>query len=321
MHIDVIGAGAIGMMLAAALAESGAHVTLWTRTRRQARLIQQYGVLRHNLQGGGKVVHLPCRAMGEAVVTSSERCVVLTVKSTAINPELTEQLRGILNSGRSEAVTVICLQNGIGHVEILTEALGPIPIHIAVTTESAKREDERTVRHTGAGGIWLSNRDQFGNETGDAPVQKKMLQSLEKAGFTTFLSNDISTRIYRKLIVNAVINPLTALYHVTNGELPKESCRLTLMRRLYEESAAVFIKGGLLPPGDYWQSILDICEATSRNRSSMLSDVQAGRETEIAFINGAIAAKGRELGMLTPLNDALIVIIQGYRRPWDEDKG
>ncbi|MCU6709490.1 2-dehydropantoate 2-reductase [Paenibacillus sp. J5C_2022] len=321
MHIDVIGAGALGMLLAAGLAESGAHVTLWTRTRRQAELIQERGVLRYRLDGCSDVIRIPCRSMGEDAAPAAERCVVLAVKATAIRPELMTQLHAIVGNDALGACAVVCLQNGVGHVETLAAALSSIPIHAAVTTEASRREDERTVRHTGAGEIWLSDRDPFGNAAGDAPIQKKLLQSLEKAGFTSFLSNDINTRIYRKLLANAVINPLTALYCVTNGELPQENCRLTLMRRLYEETAEVLMRSGLLPSEDYWQSILAICEATSGNRSSMLSDVQAGRETEIAFINGAIAAKGRELRMPTPLNDALIAIIQAYRKPLDEDKG
>ncbi|MNI68951.1 2-dehydropantoate 2-reductase [compost metagenome] len=83
------------------------------------------------------------------------------------------------------------------------------------------------------------------------------------------------------------------------------------MRELYDEAAAVCDAAGIYREDSLWDEILNVCRATSGNRSSMLADVLASRETEIRWINGALAELARRTGVDVPLHRGIIRIIEG----------
>lgn len=318
MRIEVVGGGAIGLLFAARLAGAGADVTVWTRTLRQSELIQERGISLIS-QEGETVLHAysdwlhPDRmsARGSEGVTS----IMLAVKQNAINDELIGSLRALTQSNRTGSTSLICLQNGIGHLDKLAEGLQGVRLYAAVTTEGAKREDERTVRHTGAGTLWINDRPHtagISGENSDKP-QKMLLDSLQKAGFEVSLSNEMEDRIFQKLLINAVINPLTAIFDVLNGELPNNKRRCELMEALHRETYGILTSAGMKPDADSWNKVLEVCMRTAANVSSMLADVRAGRPTEIEAINGAVSRLAAKHGMKSPLNDAMTAIIQSYK--------
>ncbi|MFD1904841.1 ketopantoate reductase C-terminal domain-containing protein [Paenibacillus rhizoplanae] len=102
----------------------------------------------------------------------------------------------------------------------------------------------------------------------------------------------MDTIIYRKLLINAVINPLTAIWRVQNGELLASPERVHIMKELYTEAIGIFEACGITLEQGAWEAILEVCRATSGNTSSMLADVLAARETEIRWINGSIVNMG-----------------------------
>ncbi|WP_165861150.1 ketopantoate reductase family protein [Paenibacillus paeoniae] len=318
MHIEIVGGGAIGLWVAANLASAGESVRLWTRTERQSLLIKDAGILLRDTAGSGRTVYLPCERMGGHSYTAlesgdTEEClIILAVKQTAIQDELIQQLQLLTRIYRH--TSILCLQNGIGHLEKLAAGLGDVPIYAAVTTMGAKREDERTVRLAGAGELWIGERaenDPVFDEK-RAKSQKKFLLSLQKAGFQPFLSNEINNRIFHKLLINAVINPLTALFDVTNGELPKQERRVHIMRALHNETLDILKRAGMQDPGDSWEGVLEVCARTSANISSMLADVRGGRETEIRAINGAVAELAAAHGLKAPMNEAVTAIVESF---------
>lgn len=328
MRIDVVGGGAIGLLASARLARAGADITLWTRTERQRDKLNEEGI---SLLGPGDVtgeriaVRGACMAIAPLNLGSSElqpnladtadgdgsRWILLAVKQGDIGRELLNGLAGLAHAGHAPAA-VLCLQNGIGHIAKLSAALGEAPIYAAVTTEGAKREGETAVRHTGEGGLWIGENPENGSESGHSrrKAQKMLLSTLQKAGFAAFLSNDIKERVYRKLLVNAVINPLTAIYDVPNGKLPQHPLRLALMRRLHEETERVLLRAGMTAQPNSWEALLEVCGRTAANISSMLADVRAGRMTEIAEINGAVVALAEESGLRASLNEAVAAMVE-----------
>jgi len=318
LHIDVIGGGAIGLWLAANLAAAGEDVTLWTRTERQSFLITEAGIGLTDTDGNFRTVrvqseslHRP-RVLAQKVKGEEDSWIILAVKQTAIDKALIELLRELTEvRGRT---ALLCLQNGIGHLERLASELGSVPIYAAVTTMGAKREDERRVMLAGTGELWIGDRAENCPEIDEirAKSQKKFLLSLQKAGFQAFLSNEINNRIFHKLLINAVINPLTAIFDVTNGELPRHERRVHIMRALHNETADILKRAGMRDQGDSWAQVLDVCVRTSANVSSMLADVRAGRETEIRAINGAVARLAASYGMNAPMNEAMAAIVESY---------
>ncbi|WP_054027954.1 ketopantoate reductase family protein [Bacillus sp. FJAT-28004] len=323
MQIDVVGGGSLGLLYGAKLAEAGAHVTIWTRSEEQAALLESQGVRLRELAGTSEKL---IRVKGSWSGSVSEhrelqdtkknhtdfRWVLLTVKQSDLDEAFLNILALLLSSYEGESAAVVCMQNGIGHLERIKNRFPNYPLFAAVTTEGAKRLDSRSVEHTGKGQLWLGEWD--GNERNrdeSLDISQKMLISLlETAGFTSFLSKDLENRIFNKLLINAVINPLTALLDVENGQLPLHTSGVKLMQALYEETEFVLVHAGMTLPGNGWELIINVCRQTSRNISSMLSDVRAGRTTEIEAINGGVVWLAEKNGLQAPLNQAVVKMVQ-----------
>ncbi|GGG10349.1 ketopantoate reductase family protein [Paenibacillus abyssi] len=312
MNVSVIGGGAIGLLYAARLAMSGNRVQVWTRTEDQALALQAKGIVlleRHV----SAVVHVEARtaltAESLGAKTMDSDLILLTVKQPHINEDLMMLLQHIAKPG----TMVLCLQNGIGHMDKLRSRLPQLSFAAAVTTEGALREDSCTVNHTGHGELWIEKMGETHIPSGMAEnlaiKQKMFVQHLESAGIKAFLSNEMNNRIYQKLLINSVINPLTALYGVKNGELPSDPLRRSLMFAVYKESSLILAAAGLAGDTDHWERVLAVCASTADNESSMLRDVRAGRRTEIDWINGGISALASEHEMAAPLNDSVTALI------------
>ncbi|MCM3626461.1 2-dehydropantoate 2-reductase [Paenibacillus glycanilyticus] len=308
MKIHIVGGGAIGLLHAGRLAQAGQEVTVWTRTNEQAEQLRAEGIRLEALDGGTQTIGVQSHSFASLHDhpiddIQSPSWIILTVKQSHIAEPLLRQLQLLSN----EHAALLCLQNGIGHMDKLAEFLPEAALYAGVTSVGARRLDERTVRHTGEGQLWFGT---LNGDKKDENLQNLLINILKSAGFSAELSNEMRDRIYQKLLINAVINPLTAIYDATNGELPQHPSRLKLMRSLFEETIAILTADGLKPEGDDWQRVLRVCTATAANVSSMLSDVRAGRQTEIDWINGGISTLGRYHGIPSPLNDAVTALVK-----------
>ncbi|MFB9325437.1 ketopantoate reductase family protein [Paenibacillus aurantiacus] len=313
MRIIIVGAGSLGMMYGLRLARGGTGVTFVTRSGEQASLLAEKGGI---LVENGEDCHVSvnavsmasCAALGEEELPSEGDWIWLTVKQA----QLTEELLAAVSSLCARGAAVLCLQNGIGHLTRIARGL-PAGTRIvpAISTEGALRESPGKVRYTGRGSLTFGalRPDMPGAEEEEI-TQKMLVDVLSVAGISAELSNQMENRIYEKLLINAVINPLTAIYGVKNGELPLHPVRLRLMSALFIESRAILARVGLNEDAGSWEKVLAVCEATAANESSMLRDVQAGRATEIDWINGGIAALAREAELPSPLNDAVAVMVR-----------
>ncbi|ACT02536.1 2-dehydropantoate 2-reductase [Paenibacillus sp. JDR-2] len=287
---------------------------MWTRTDEQAKRLQAEGIRLEMLDGVARDIavnshSLPSLLAGQAGQAGADAehaaaWIILTVKQCHIDERLLHQLQR-LSSGKS---ALLCLQNGIGHMDKLAAALPGTLLYAGVTSAGARRiDDARHVRHTGDGPLWFG---AYAEDKKDDNLQNLLLNILKSAGFRAGLSNEMKDRIYQKLLINAVINPLTAIYDTTNGELPEHPSRLKLMRSLFEETSAILAADGMKSAADGWQLVMQVCAATATNVSSMLSDVRAGRHTEIDWINGGVSGLARRIGIASPLNDAVTTLVK-----------
>ncbi|QJC52517.1 2-dehydropantoate 2-reductase [Paenibacillus albicereus] len=317
MRIDLIGGGAVGLLYGSRLALGGAQVRMLTRGREQAGLLAREGIRltgRADAAEGAPAAVAEVEALSLADAAAAEaaaggragRWHVLAVKQTAIGPELLELLAALLRPGDG----LLCLQNGIGHLERLAKALPEVRLYAGVTSEGALRAGAREVVHTGEGEL------HYGPAPGSAAAglaEDALLggwrQALRQAGIAAFLSNDVEDRICRKLLLNAVINPLTALLDLPNGRLPEHPQGGRLMKALHAESLAILVRSGFAATGEEWERLLDVCRRTAANTSSMLADVRAGRPTEIDSINGELARLAARHGMPAPLNEAAAALV------------
>lgn len=323
MNITVIGGGAIGMLHGARLSLGGAPVRILTRTRQQAAELASSGI-RLLMEEEEKIAFVAASALAEAANKegmgehSSEEpnWYILTVKQTALDEPLLAQLKLLLRPGDG----LLCLQNGIGHLERLAAILPGVGLYAGVTSEGALREGAAAVRHTGAGELFygpaplshvqekvLRVADPAGS--GQQALLEQWKQYAERAGIPVQPSNEMGNRIYHKLLLNAVINPLTALFGIRNGELPAHPQGKLLMQALHRESEAVLLRAGMQTTGTEWDRLLDVCRKTALNTSSMLADLKAGRRTEVGSINGEVAQLAKRLGMTAPLNEAAAAMV------------
>ncbi|MGG1613464.1 ketopantoate reductase family protein [Paenibacillus sp. FSL K6-2441] len=299
MKVDIIGAGALGLLFGGKLAASGVPVRFWTRTPEQAAKLKKEGIRLAEADGTATVVdgqRLEAYPVGEGSrdrASDTAEWLLLTTKQRHIDANLLTFLSRIVGP----KTKVVCFQNGIGHLELIGNALPGVPLYAAITTEGAKRLNESSVNRAGQG------ITQIGANGGMADLEspaESFVKMLEKAGFTALLSKDIGREIYRKLLINAAINPLTALWRLNNGQLLENDERIRLLRQLCDEGLRVYEAYGIPYDADMFDQIAAVCRSTSTNISSMLKDVQQGMPTEIDHINGKLVEMARSKGIAVP---------------------
>lgn len=331
--IDIFGAGAIGLLFYSKLISSysSATIHLWTRTSEQASLINEKGITIQTStieqQSEPQLLFPSTTQCAYAIdqlndysnVTKADY-ILVTVKQKDITADLVSNIQQ-----RADRHTrIICLQNGVRTDMLWTS---PWQVYAAITTEGAKRVSTNAVNHTGIGKTVIGSLTNLSStRVGNMPksIDKEeqlwiqpLLNELEQAGFDIALSNNIDKDIYRKLIINAVINPLTAIWRIMNGELLVSQQRLFVMQQLYNEVIEVYQAAGIEVSSLWWEEIVEVCRATSTNTSSMLADVLQGKTTEIQWINGSIIQMGQDYGIPTPANYWVYHLVEAMNRQED----
>lgn len=307
--IAVLGAGAIGCYVGGMLAAAGERVTLIGReSTAQA------------LAGGLTVVPMTGAARriapgGFAVATGREgladaSLVLVCVKSA----DTAEAARQIAAAAPGEAL-VVSLQNGLGNVDTLAETLGAARVVPGVVAFNVVRPDPATFRQTTDGGIVLG------------PVAAGLAERLERAGLDAEVSANMPGVQWTKLILN-LNNALNALAGVPLREqlLDREWRRLMAdcgaeaiavarargirLERLNRVPPAVVPHVLRLPTPLFRLIAASLLRVGPEARTSMAQDLEAGKPSELRWLNGKIAEEGRRAGVATPINDAIIELTE-----------
>lgn len=299
MNIAIIGTGAIGCLFGGMLREGGLDVILIGRNEQTvAAITRQRGVKIEDARGT-RLVEVSA-TLDHRFVERAD-LVLLAVKAY----DTREALTGI--KGMLEAETpLLTLQNGLGNIEIADEVLGAGRLLAGTTSHGANVVAPGHVRHAGEGETLIG-------ETSGAVSERaqRIALSLTAAGLSTEAVRHIAGYVWLKVIVNAVINPLTALLRAKNGALLRIPELSAIMRGIAEEGVLTAQACGVrLPCDNPYAKAVDVCGATSENFSSMLQDVLLKRRTEIDQINGAIAARAAEAGLAAVYNRALHALVK-----------
>ncbi len=198
----------------------------------------------------------------------------------------------------------LTLQNGAGNLETLAQVLGSKRVSLGATTVGATQLGPGRVRPAGAGVITLSSD----------PILTPLAQLLRAAGFVVETETDPTALLWGKLVINAAINPLSALLRVPNGELLQRESARSLLHAIGREAAAVAAAQGIrLPYPDPVIATETIARNTANNYSSMLQDVLRGSPTEIDAICGAIVQAGEANGVPTPTIHTMWNLVKAIR--------
>lgn len=313
MKIEIIGGGSLGLLLAGALAaaDPGGELTLVVRTPRQAEAVSRLGITIKN-KDGRFLRTATAECLDFASYSSKQRgeqgaadWILLALKQKDIGPEIIEAIRRQV----SRNTRVCCLQNGMGHLEKLQTAISRDRLYVAVTTEGAMRASETEVWHTGEGYTHIGAAEGKLDETLASAVL--LAEILGKAGFRAAVSKDIQADVWDKLIVNVVINPLTALLDIRNGQLLEQPRCMELMRSLFDEAESVAKAAGYARPDEIrWQRLVEVCRATGANRSSMLQDMSAGRQTEVDWLTGSLLQEAEKYALKLPVHETLYSLVK-----------
>ena len=285
-HILLVGTGALSTLFAARLSEAGHHVSMLGTWKDGLHSLNQNGARISEANGKERAFHV--HATDNPGDLSDVKHAIILVKSWQTK-RVAEKLKGIL----APDGIVLTLQNGLGNREALARDLGAEHVALGVTTTGATLLGPGHAKVGGEGVISLEQNQALG------PLEA----ALRSSNFNLQIVDDARSLIWGKLVINAAINPLTALLRVPNGELLSHPWARKAMSALAHEAAQVADAEHVkLPFSNPIEAVEEVARKTSKNLSSMFQDVRRGAPTEIDAICGAVTERGRKHGVDTPYN-------------------
>ena len=286
----ILGTGAIACLWGARLSRSGSAVTLLGRspdTTAQAQV---------QLEQGAVVSRHDCRIFPSAQYREPITRLLIATKAYAVVDAL-DTVTDLL-TGNSR---VVLLQNGMGFQQRITSRWPQTALFCAVSTEGAWRRGPLHVVHAGRGqtllGAWNPR---------DRAIEKSLCEELVRSGLDVRRTNDVQGALWRKLAINCVINPLTALNRCQNGELLDRHDLQLELQALVKETAAILTALGHHQLADKLAIEVErVARATASNRSSMLQDLSKGQRSEIDNLNGYLCRQAEKVGADSSLNHSL----------------
>lgn len=299
MKIAVVGAGAMGSLFGALLAESGADVWLVDVWQEHVKVINASGL---TVESGGRQRSVPLKATTDPEAAVGAGLVIIFVKSTQTGAAAPSAARLAGKAG-----SVLTLQNGMGNAEALAAAIDRSQILVGTTSHGATILGPGCIRHAGIGptiiGSWAAG-------SGGRRRAEDIAALFTAASITTDVAADVLPVLWGKLIVNVGINAITALTGIKNGQILDLDITRDLSRAAVEEAIAAARAQGIAIREDAVSHVLEVARATAANRSSMGQDVDNQRGTEIDAINGYVVREAERIGLKAPVNKTLTALIK-----------
>ncbi|PIQ88785.1 MAG: 2-dehydropantoate 2-reductase [Candidatus Omnitrophica bacterium CG11_big_fil_rev_8_21_14_0_20_42_13] len=298
MRIVIVGPGAMGCLVGAFLSKTKHELWILDKNKKRADYIAKNGIKIEGISGNWKA---KIQATSDPKDIESVDLVIICTKSYD-----TKEAVGHAKNLIGETTLILTLQNGVGNVEIITEAIGEDRVVAGVSNLGATLLGDGHIRHAGRGETVIGKFD------GKIPVlMRDIREAFNSAGLDMRISKDIKSLIWSKLIINVGINALTAITRLNNGRLIEfEGTREILKDAVTEAVKIAKRKKIKIIYDDPLSKVESVCEATAINVSSMLQDVLKEKRTEIDFINGVIVRQGKSLGIKTPVNEILVHLVK-----------
>lgn len=306
MRVLIFGAGAVGQLFGARLHRAGHEVLLVARTEDvvaiRARGLRVEGVFEGNF---------PVPAVDALVDGLSTELLLLTTKSFDVE-----------SAGREIALRlrppppILAIQNGIGIEEHLRQGLGSAagaetPVLRGVHTVPATRLGPGSVRQPGEGEMRIGTpSDPAGRGAAD-----RFVELLRSGGIPTQQIAGIEREVWKKLLVNSAVNPVTADHGIVNGQLARDPWRGQAETLLYESLQVARAEGVEIPEEEALAALWKVVRETAQNRSSMLQDLSRHRRTEIEEISGEILRRGESHGLRLPATRRIVERIRARSAP------
>lgn len=297
MKITMIGAGAMGSLFGALLAEAGAMVSLLDIRRDHVDAVNAKG-LSVEKAGACRTVRIQASTDPDRVGPTDLALIFVKSTHTAAAAAIAARLSG--STGLA-----LTLQNGMGNAETLAGTLAPIRVLAGTTSHGATFLAPGAIRHAGEGATVIGPWAAAGIDGAE-----RVADVFNRAGIATRVVADVRSVLWAKLFINVGINAITALTDIDNGQLLDLAQTRQLCAEAVKEAMTVALAHGIAIDGDPVAKVLQVAAATAANRSSMGQDVDNFRLTEIAAINGFIVRTAQAAGVAVPVNRTLTTLVE-----------
>ncbi len=202
-----------------------------------------------------------------------------------------------------EDAMVLTLQNGLGNLEAIREWKGKKAFGGTITMGANLLEPAK-VRLSGLG------RTIIGSDLNPSGA-RRIVTAFSNSGIPTFVKNEIQGEIWAKAAISACVNPMTGILRIPNGKLLDSVPVSRMLSEICAECESVARAEGIrLPYRSMVRRVRAVVKDTANNHSSMLQDIERGRRTEIAQINGAFVLLGMSSNVKTPLNLTMLAMVE-----------
>ena len=242
-------------------------------------------------------VEVSLRALTEPAEASPVDWVLLCTKAQQ-TPSAAPWLARLCDSSTRIAV----LQNGISHVERVAPLSGGAVVVPTLVYYNGER--------LGADRVRLRHVSEHALVATDDADGRAFAQLLEGTPLRVLLSGEFSTLAWRKLLVNAVANPITALTLQRQAVLRREDIKALCIAILDEAVAVACADGAQLAEDEAHKTLANLMTYPPEAGTSMYFDRLAGRGLEVEALTGAIVAAGERLHVATPLNSTLLTLLR-----------
>ena len=289
MNIIVLGAGAIGSLYGAKLSKLN-DVTLVAR-QKHINKINMDGLKIVGIEEN--VYKLKATAKIENIENNT--LILLTTK-VHDNKKAIDPIKDLIKKD----TIILCMQNGLYSENIVKSIVGDRCLVLrGITNVGATFLEPGKVQFSNLSSTKIENSN----------ISEELAENFDKCGLKCSVSENIKQDIWKKLILNCVLNPVSAILRVENGKIADERLN-TLKKLIVDECLKVAEKDDVRFDIDFVKIINDAIK-DSRNLSSMHQDVLKGKKTEIDYLNGAVVELGKKYGIKCPVNEALVVIVKG----------
>lgn len=285
-HIHIIGCGAIGSLLAAKAQLNKYPVVRHIRSEpvTSVRLVDQ------------QIVHLNTLQNCWPASSKGQNLIILPLKSYQVAAAIAQYVEYFPpNSG------IVLLHNGMGCYESVANALTPYPVYLATTSVAAFKPSVTHCIHTGDGKTQLGAAGHTKNKA----MQQSILSCFQSLLPSVQWQADVHRALWQKLAVNSLINPLTAIHNIANGQLLEPQYTEQLAGLAGEIADVTKAENLYLSKSEVLTTTFDVIRKTANNYSSMQQDVKHKKTTEIDSINGFLLDCAKKHGINCPYHQAV----------------
>lgn len=283
----ILGAGAIGCLFASSFSRAGVSTILLHRSASSSARVRD---IRIDKNGATQDFSFPISYNDEAGSISH---LLIATKAYDVRTALSE-IAHRLNS-RSN---IFVLVNGMGYLEEMSADYPHLVFYPGTTTEGVYRLENNHYCHAGDG------LTRFGRREKTEPPA--CFAQWSKLDLPTLWEPNIDECLWQKLAINCAINPMTTVHQCTNGNLAEAPDLAHQVHLLCDEISLVSTAAGFeKTAANIHRWTADVIAGTANNRSSMLQDILAGRQTENHFISGYLLKIASRFKVAAPLNEAI----------------